>query len=132
MTASQANGALVGKIFARCGVWIESDDAQALRRAQLTLQRWAELECGDGNDYASWAIERDETTQIPYMARYPHSGKPTRHRIPDRERGALKRVESICKRYGLNYFHQTDPRGCALYVAKEALNDTNYNYGVAC
>ena len=38
------------------------DEAQALRRISMTLQRWGELECGDGNDYCSWSIERDEGT----------------------------------------------------------------------
>jgi hypothetical protein len=37
------------------------DDAYRLRRISMTLQRWFELECGDGNDYGSWAIERDES-----------------------------------------------------------------------
>ena len=32
-----------------------------LLRIERTLQRWAELECGNGNDYGSWAIEREET-----------------------------------------------------------------------
>lgn len=40
---------------------IAYEDAQALRRIALTLRRWFELECGDGNDYGSWAIERDDT-----------------------------------------------------------------------
>ncbi len=46
----------------------------ALRRIQMTLHRWAELEHGDGNDYASWAIERDDETGIPYRCFYPHRG----------------------------------------------------------
>src|SRR3990167_3812184 len=50
-------------------------DANTLRRAQLALHRWAELECGDGNDYASWSIERDEKTNLPYLCTYPHTGK---------------------------------------------------------
>lgn len=108
------------------------DDANNLRRAQLALHRWAEQECGDGNDWASRAIERDESTGIPYMCRYPHTGKMTRTRIADRETGALRRVAAICKRLGLHFYHQTDPRGCALYVSTEELTDVNYNRGVAC
>jgi hypothetical protein len=37
---------------------IERSDALALRRISMTLHRWHELECGDGNDYASWTIAR--------------------------------------------------------------------------
>ena len=42
---------------------IEYDDAQALRRIAMTLHRWHELECGDGNNYGSWSIERIPVTR---------------------------------------------------------------------
>lgn len=42
---------------------ISEDDALALRRIAMTLHRWHELECGDGNDYGSWAIERIAVTR---------------------------------------------------------------------
>lgn len=38
----------------------------------------------------------------------------------------IKRLESILKPYGLYYYHQTDPRGAALYVAKTPLTQENY------
>ena len=68
---------------------IEREDAYALRRIAMTLHRWHELECGDGNDSASWCIERDETTGKAYwlnsytMRRYP---------VADREKGAETRL----------------------------------------
>lgn len=114
------------------GIALDFDSANTLRRAQLTLHRWAELECGDGNDYCSWAIERDEQTNRPYMCRYPHTGKMTRYRIADREAGALRRVANICAQVGAHFYHQTDPRGCALYISKEPLDDSNYSRGLAC
>ena len=96
-------------------------EADALRLAQLTLHRWAELECGGGNDYASWSIERDEDTGKPYMVTYPHNGSSRRHRIADREAGALKRIAAILAEHGTLWsYHQTDPRGCALYVGRVA------------
>lgn len=110
---------------------IPTTDANILRRAQLTLRRWAELECGDGNNYASWAIERDETTGKPFMCRYPHDGKMSRTPMADREAGALRRVAAVCERNGLHFYHQGDPRGCALYVAREPLTGQNYTRGVA-
>ena len=54
------------------------DDANVLRRAERTLHTWAEQECGDGNDYMSWSIERDETTNKPYRVVYPHTGESRR------------------------------------------------------
>ena len=111
---------------------IPFSDANTLRRAELVLHRWAEQECGDGNDYASWAIERDETTGKPFRCLYPHTSAATRTPIADREAGALRRVRMVCAAHGLSFYHQTDPRGCALYVAREPLTDSAYTRGVAC
>jgi len=103
---------------------ITEKDAFSLRRISMTLQRWYELECGDGNDYGSWAIERDPETDIPYMVHhhYRHGqGKDTttQTRIPDREKGAIKRLDAIMARYpSLSYYLQTDPRGASLYILR--------------
>lgn len=94
-------------------------EADRLRRIEMTLQRWAELECGDGNDYASWAIERDETTGKPYRCIYPHQGEKRRHAVPDRERGALRRLAGIMRGHPeLVAYHQGDCRGCMLYILR--------------
>ena len=37
-------------------------EAVIIRRIAMTFSRWGTLCCGEGNDYASWAIERDEET----------------------------------------------------------------------
>lgn len=73
------------------------DEAESLRRISMTLRRWYEQECGDSNDYASWAIERDEQTDKPYRAHYPHRDgcRMTRTPIADREKGAVKRLKAI-------------------------------------
>lgn len=94
-------------LLARAG--ISTDDARALCRAERVLHTWAEHECNG-------AIQRDETTGRPYW----HSTYDGRrwHATSDREAGALRRVAAIVGRYGLAYYHQTDPRGCALYVLR--------------
>lgn len=131
-SAYTKNAELAAILINRTGVNVPLADADTLRRAELTLRRWAELECGDGDNYKSWAIERDEKTDKPYMVTYPHDGKARRHAIPDREKGALRRIAKLCAELGLHYFHQTDPRGCSLYVSNEPLTDTDYSRGVAC
>lgn len=99
---------------------ITSDDALALRRISMTLHRWHELECGTGDG----CIERDETTGVPYWynANSRYLGANDRRayrRIPDREKGALKRLAAIMAHYPtLGYHVQTDPRGCALYILR--------------
>ncbi len=114
------------------GMSLDFVQANTLRRAQIALHRWAELSCGDGNAYSSWAIERDETTQIPYFVTYPHTGKPSRRRIADKETGALRRIAQICKDAGIHFYHQGDPRSCALYLSAEPITDNDYTRGIAC
>lgn len=111
---------------------IAMDDAFALRRCAMTLHRWHEGECGDSNEYSSWAIERDEATGKTYRAVYPHTGKSYRVAIPDREKGARKRVAKIIARYpGLSAYVQTDPRGAALFILPPGVTEENYNRGIA-
>jgi hypothetical protein len=121
---------------------IQYEHAVELRRISMTLHRWHELECGDGNDYASWSLVRgkkqggtfeyDEDNGKPYVEVHSRSSnKPTYNVTPDRERGALRRLAAIMKNYPtLSAYVQTDPRGCALYVG-EGLTDSNYSQGVA-
>jgi hypothetical protein len=77
------------------------DEADSLRRISMTLQRWHERECGDGNEYGSWAIERDDNGDgKPYLVHHHYRhGKGadtvTRTAIPDRETGARKRLAAI-------------------------------------
>lgn len=132
MSARNDTLALMGHLN-RNGIAADFDDANTLRRAQIALHRWAELECGDGNDHMSWAIERDEDSGKPYFCTYPNDDRPERRRrIADREAGALRRVTAICKRLNAHFYHQTDPRGCALYVSAEPILDHDYTRGIAC
>ena len=102
----------------------------ALRRASMTLNAWFEKECGDSNNYCSWCIERDPETDRPFMVVYPHeSNKVRKTAIPDREKGARKRITDICKENNLHFYIQDDPRGVALYVSRSELTDKNYNTG---
>lgn len=133
MTQKQAQ--LMGRLQTLGFSW---DEANSIRRIEMTLHRWAEQECGDSNDFCSWAIERDETTDIPYRCTYPHDGKIHRTRIADREKGALKRLKAILASHPeWTYYHQGDPRGCALYlVLKSDLEpqlpiESHYTRGVA-
>ncbi len=112
------------------------DETEALRRISMTLHRWHELECGNGNEYGSWAIERDDKGDGPPFMVHHHyrhdQGKDStsRTRIPDRETGARKRLATIvdkCNKArhscakpqeGLRFYVQGDPRGAALYILR--------------
>lgn len=107
------------------------DDCNKLRRISMTLRRWYELECGTENDFGtSFAIERGSYVDRafvsnfggkPYLriARNTSSGYKVHYTpIPDRELGAIRRLNAIVRpfRRKLFYFLQTDPRGAALYI----------------
>jgi len=122
------------------------EDACALRRISMTLHRWHELECGNSNNYGSWAIVRGRNVKTipdhiptlktsrtefvhddagaPFLEHhhYRHgAGKDTVSYtlIADRERGALKRLAAIMARYpGSASYVQSDPRGCSLYILR--------------
>lgn len=99
------------------------EESKALRRIEMTLKRWAEAMCNG-------EIQRDEESGKPRRAaRMPVTGL---HRgmwpIADREAGALRRLKAIVAARnhrviptGLPFlipYHQTDPRGCMLYLVK--------------
>lgn len=101
-------------------------EAETLRRAAVTMHRWHEQECGDGNSWASWAIEWDDETGIPYRCTYPHQGPSRRERIADRYTPARERAEAIAKAHGMSVRVQSDPRGLPLYLV-----DGQREHGVA-
>ena len=88
------------------GFRLSFDDAQTLRRAELTLHRWSEGE---------FRLSFDDAQTL--------------HRA---RRGALRRVADVCERLGLHFYHQGDPRGCSLYVDNEPIPDNNYTRAIAC
>lgn len=114
-----------GGLLRECaGHGIVPDEVDALLRCERRLRRWAERECGDGS---SWAIERDDATGKPYNV-YHGPGNGRRYPIADLEAGALRRATAIAERHGLTAYHQTDPRGCMLYLVRPG--DTCYTRGI--
>lgn len=103
----------IARIYARASeMGLSYHETSALIKIERTLHRWAELECGT----ARGCIERDETTGIPCLV---NPNTDFRYPIPDREKGALKRLSALFKSHPkLVPYHQTDPRGCALYVLR--------------
>jgi len=91
--------------------------ADAIRRIERALSRWAERECGDGSN---WAIERDDATGLPYHV-YHGDGAGRRYRIADLEKGATKRLAAIMAQHPDCFgYVQGDPRGCMVWVGRKA------------
>jgi hypothetical protein len=98
------------------------DETETLRRAELTLHRWHELECGNSNDYGmSWHLERESEGEKPWMVTSWPNGQRSRVPHPDKETGALRRIAEVLKGKEniAGYYQQTDPRGCALYIIRK-------------
>ena len=110
----------------RVGINATFEQADILRRAELTLTRCHERECGDGSNYY---LERDDETGKTYNV---HIDTGKRSRCPDRETGAIRRIAEVCEPNGLHYYVQGDPRGAALWVSADSLSDTDYTRGVCC
>lgn len=124
---------LASRIQRRFNIDITPIDAAILRIAERRLHRWHERECGDSDNYTSWCLVRDEDTGIPYCEYYPHTGKSYRIKVRDIETAELAKVKTICTKYSLHYYQQTDPRGCALYISNIPLADDRYSSdGIAC
>ena len=139
MTKGEKKRELMARLYRQTGVFLSFQDAETLRKAELTLHRWSERKCGwstSGKYGASMALVRDEDGDgKPYLEIHPNVGMRTQWvRTPDLEKGALRRVAEVCKRNGLEYFHQGDPRGCSLFISKAGagMNDANYSGFVAC
>ena len=103
-------------------------DLGQLIRCSRVLSTWGEHE-------ANGAIQRDETTNIPY---WHHTDNGRRlSRTADREAGAVRRARTIAEAHGLNLYYQTDPRGCALYLLRPGdvpegqQAESCYNRGIA-
>jgi len=112
-------------------IGISYEDAVAIRRISMQLHSWYERECGTDNG----CIERDEQTGITYWL---SSDNSRRYRIPDRERGAEKRLAAIMAKYPqLSSYLQTDPRGASLYILRPGdvptgkPADSYYSNGIA-
>lgn len=104
----------------RYGIDLDFDDMNTLRRASLTLSSWGEMEC-------NYWIDRETTPGKIFLV--DENGR--RRRIADRETGALSRIKAVCEANGIFFYHQTDPRGAALYIAKEPINSQNYSQNLA-
>lgn len=113
MKATDSDARVIMHVLNRTGVRLSPADARTLRRASLTLRRWGERLCNGEVE----TNDDGKAFQRGFRMR----------RVPNLKTGALRRIAEVCKRKGLHYFHQTDPRGCALYVAAEPLTDCDYS-----
>lgn len=114
---------------------LHSGAVRILRRAERTLHRWHELECGTDAGHIEEAVGPDGNTYHLFRpaGRMTSTGwvQPKGWPMRNTYGPAIKRVEAVCLTTNLHYYVQTDPRGCALYVSNKPLTAENYSRGVA-
>lgn len=113
--------ALMERMFS---IGITPSDTSALLSAEKALQRWSEAECGNESGH----IERDEDGK-PWRVIHRSTGPDLRYRCRDMEAAALRRIAAVMASHpDCWFYHQGDPRGCALYVGKkDGATETNLN-----
>lgn len=94
-----------------CDLGFSYEETETLRRISRTLHRWAERECNG-------EVEVDDSGKAWSVSQgYAPSWKVSRYPVPNREAGAIRRLNKIMADHpGWTYYHQTDPRGAALYL----------------
>lgn len=87
----------------------------ALKQCAYTLHRWDEDCCNgviqyddNGENPRRYSMDRWRTPTIPGPV------------IVDRAEQAVERARKIATAHGLSVYHQSDPRGCALYIYNPA------------
>lgn len=139
-TTKRQRAARFFEVMAQLG--FNHDETETLIKAERTLRRWAEMECGTGDEWHTVSIERDEETGKPFrrLQFYSYGGRWTDRREPcrDMEAAALRRVSAIAEAHpGMSFYRQGDPRGCALYLIRPqdvipgASVDSYYSRGIA-
>jgi hypothetical protein len=118
-----------------------ADETAALLKAERALHRWAEMECGTGDDRMTVSIERDEETGKPFRRVQYMGGRgwvDRREPCRDMESAALRNIRALFSgKSTLAFYHQGDPRGCALYVLRPndvpagESADSYYSRGIA-
>jgi hypothetical protein len=86
-------------------------EAETLRRISMALSRWAEAECNGEVE-----VDDDGKAFRVHQGHAP-TWKVSRWPIPNREVGATRRLGKMMQGHpGFDFYHQTDPRGAALYI----------------
>lgn len=84
----------------------------SLKRLAKIIHQWNEDEC---NGAIQWHGDNEETPKRHFQDRYGCFTVvgPT---IQDKERQSLESAWKIAESHGYSVYHQSDPRGCSLYL----------------
>ena len=125
-TQEMLNFARICLRLSRHGMFPE--DVFKLIQCSRQMNRWGTAHCnGD--------VQTDEDTGKIYRYWGVGDKPPQLVSIPDRGKAILARASKIARAHHLYVYHQSDPRGCSLYLLrrKDMKNKDNIQYtnGVA-
>jgi hypothetical protein len=87
-----------------------------LKRLEKIIHKWNEDEC---NGAIQWHGDNEETPKRYFQDRHGCFTIPG-PTIQNKERQSIESARKIASKHGLSIYHQTDPRGIALYVYNAA------------
>lgn len=90
-------------------------------------------------DYAPWVLTQDFITVRKLARRLSsidtHACNGTKYTEDESYEKATKRVykqlDALLSQHRINWYHQSDPRGAALYLSRQPMSNINYSNGVA-
>lgn len=96
------------------------------------LHQLNELICGyDSGDFTVYGYECQETGNMYKVILHNSTGSECKIKIRNSYMTIKDRLNELCKKYGIYFYVQTDPRGCPLYVSDKPLDASNYLDGIA-
>ncbi len=86
-------------------------DWASLKRLAKIIHKWNEDECNG-------IIQYDDDGITPRRYHNDRYGCPCvpGSAVPDKSEAAVENARKIAAKHGLSIYHQSDPRGCSLYV----------------
>lgn len=116
----------------KLGKELPTETLEALYRYSHAVGAFDELLCGLDRR----RVETDDDGNFWDVRTNARGYETARHKVTDPRPGSIKRANAHAKPFGLRVYHQTDPRGVALYLIPasipEAEADSRYlSEGVA-
>lgn len=102
------------------GMDITLENLEQLCRDSRTLRKLFECECNGctrekspGESWQDYDVDREKQMEW----------------VDKRQNVVLKRIAKRCAALGVDFYIQSDPRGCSLYISKpnSGMNNTNYS-----
>lgn len=119
------------KIWAICPNMTVSEISELVRIAKK-LHHLNELVSGyDKGNFTIYGYECEKTGNFYKLVLNNITGDECKIKIRNSYGTIKNRLNELCKKYGIYFFIQTDPRGLPLYVSDKPIDASNYLDAIA-